>query len=59
MLQNFNMCDKITPVNVKHSADTALLKVLVEMDVTVVGDLHLRVVEESGKNHGPVNRNLV
>ena len=48
----------MTPVTVDDSAEKALVKTLDKMYVTVVGDLSLRTVEESGKNHGTVDQDL-
>ena len=38
MFQNFNICDKVTPVNIKDGAETAQMKSLDETYVTVVED---------------------
>ena len=58
MLQKFNACDEVTPMNVEDDAETALVKVLDETYVTEVGDPSLRDVDVSGKNHGPVDLNI-
>ena len=42
-------------MNVQDGAKTALVEAFKETDVTVVGDPGLRAVEESGKDHGPVD----
>ena len=38
LLQNFNVCDEITPANVDDGAETSLVKARGEKYVTAVGD---------------------
>lgn len=43
LLKNFNVCEEVTPVNFEDgvAVETALVEVLEEPDVTVVGDPRL------------------
>ena len=40
---------------VEDGAETTLMNALAEVYVAAVGDSSLRVVDESGKNHGQVD----
>ena len=54
-LQNFNVSDEDTPLNIEDGAKTAVMQALVEMNVTSIGGLRLSAVEQNGMNHGNVD----
>ena len=58
LLQNFNVWDEVTLVNVDDGAETALVEALEEKDVTAVGHSGPWAVEKGGKNNSPVDADL-
>ena len=58
LFKDLDICDEVTPVNVKNSAETALVKTFEKAHMAAVDDPCLGAVEKGGENYGPVYANL-
>ena len=56
LLQYFNICDEVTPVNVEDGTEPALMKAFKQTDTAVVDDSGLQTAEESSKNYCPIDQ---
>lgn len=58
LLQDFDICVEVIPVDVEDGAQVGLMEALEEADVAAVSYPCLRAVEKGGENDSPVDTDL-